>query len=146
MAVKPIPEGYHTLNPYIVAKGANQLVDFLKSAFGAKELFRMSAPDGSIGHAELQLGDSRLMVGEAREPWKPMACSLYLYVPDTDAAYQAALRAGGKSLMEPGDQFYGDRNAGVTDPCGNMWWIATHIEDVSHDELMKRAAAREKAA
>jgi PhnB protein len=139
MAVKPIPEGYHAVTPYLVAERAGKLVDFLKQAFGAEETFRMAAPDGSIMHAEIKIGDSMLMLGEASEQWKPMPCALYLYLKDSDAVYKRALQAGGTSIMEPADQFYGDRHGGVKDPSGNTWWIATHKEDVSPEELKKRS-------
>jgi PhnB protein len=145
MAVKPIPDGFHSITPYMVVQGANKLIDFLKQAFGATEGHRTSQPDGTIMHAQLKIGDSPLMLGEAGPQWKPMPCSIYLYVKDTDATYKQAIAAGGKSLMAPADQFYGDRNAGVTDPSGNQWWIATHIEDVSDEEMKKRSEAALKA-
>jgi PhnB protein len=142
MAVKPIPDGFHSVTPFMVVQGAAQLLDFLKQAFDAKEVHRpMQRPDGTIMHAEVRVGNSVLMMGEAMGEHTPMPSSLYLYVPDADAVYQRALQAGGTSLMEPTDQFWGDRNAGVEDPAGNRWWIATHQEDVSQEEIEKRAAA-----
>lgn len=144
MSIQLIPEGFHTITPYFVVKGADQLVDFLKRAFQAEEIFIHRTPEGGIGHAQLRIGDSMLMLGEAMEPWQPMTASLYLYVPDTDAVYHRAIEAGGKSLMEPADMFYGDRNGGVQDPFGNQWWIATHIKDVSPEELQK-AAKKQRA-
>ena len=141
MAVKAIPEGYHSVTPYLTVQGAATLLDFLKQAFAATELHRMTRPDGTVGHAEVRIGDSVVMLAEARDEWQPMPGALYLYVHDTDAAYQRALQAGATSLMEPADQFYGDRNAGVKDPVGNHWWIATHKEDVSPEELAKREEA-----
>jgi PhnB protein len=141
MAVKPIPEGYHSVTPYIVVPGVAKLIDFLKQAFDAHEKERMARPDGGIMHAEVRIGDSTLMMGEPMGEWKAMPASLYLYVADTDAAYKRALQAGATSMMEPADQFYGDRNAGVKDPCGNIWWIATRKEDVSPEELRRRAEA-----
>jgi PhnB protein len=144
MAVKPIPEGYHAVTPYLTVKGAAQLLDFITTVFAGKELFRMPRPDGTIGHAEVRIGDSMLMLAEASEQWPPMPAGLYVYVPDTDAAYQRALKAGATSLMEPADQFYGDRNAGVKDATGVTWWIATHVEDVPPSEMEKRAAASQK--
>jgi uncharacterized glyoxalase superfamily protein PhnB len=144
MAVKLIPEGYHTVTPYLVVPDVACLIDFLVQAFGAKETHRMSRPDGSIGHAEVKIGDSAVMMGQSNDQWKPMPGSIYLYVDDTDATYRRALEAGATSLMEPADQFYGDRNAGVQDPTGNMWWIATHKEDVAPEELARRAAAAMK--
>jgi len=142
MAVAPIPSGYHTLTPYLVVEDGEGLLTFLKVAFQAVEVKRALRPDGTIANAELRIGDSMLMVAQAKEPWKPMPAGFYLYVPDTDAAYAAAMAARGLSTMEPADQFYGDRNAGVQDPWGNNWWIATHIEDVSPEEVQRRLAAR----
>jgi PhnB protein len=140
MNVKPIPDGYHAVTPYLVVKSAEKLIDFLKNAFGAKEIERMSMPDGSIGHAEVRIDDSIIMMGDSREEtWKAMPSSLYLYVTDCDSAYKSALEAGAISLMEPKDQFYGDRSCGVKDPVGNHWFIATHREDLSKDELDRRA-------
>jgi PhnB protein len=140
MAVTPIPEGYHTVTPYLVVQGVAKLIDFLKRAFDAQELMRMPRPDGTILHAEVKIGDSIVMMGEATGEHKPMPGS-NLYVADTDATYKRALQAGASSTMEPADQFYGDRNAGVVDPVGNHWWIATHIEDVPPEELARRAEA-----
>ena len=140
--VSPVPEGYHRVTPYLVVADGEGLITFLKQAFGAVEFSRTLRPDGSIANAGLRLGDSMMMVAQAQGPWKPMPAGFYLYVPDTDATYQAALAAGGVSLMEPSDQFYGDRNAGVQDPWGNNWWIATHIEDVDEAEVQRRMAAR----
>ena len=141
MAVRPIPEGFHTVTPYLVVQGVPRLVDFLKGAFDAQEIMRMPRPDGTIMHAEVRIGDSVVMMGEAMGDFKPMPGSLYLYVADTDDTYQRALQAGATSTMEPADQFWGDRHAGVVDPVGNHWWIATHTEDVPPEELAKRAAA-----
>src|SRR5262249_18738544 len=108
-------------------------------AFDAKEIERLDGPNGTVGHAQLQIGDSMIMMGEAMGQWTPMPCSIYLYVRDADATYQRAMRAGGTSVMEPADQFYGDRHGGVKDPSGNLWWIATHKEDISAEELRNRA-------
>ena len=140
-SVQPIPDGSHTVTPYLVAEGIPKLIDFLKQAFGAQELGRMARPDGGVMHAEMKVGDSKLMMGEPMGDWKAKPCSLYLYVEDVDAVYQRAIQAGGTSVREPSDQFYGDRTGGVTDPCGNYWGIATHVEDVSHEEMAKRFAA-----
>ena len=144
MTVKPIPRGFHTITPYLVVQGVARLIDFLKEAFQAEELGRMARHDGSIMHAELKIGDSIIMMGEASGTCEPKPAALYMYVADTDGVYQQALRAGGTSLMEPADQFYGDRNAGVKDPSGNCWWIATHKEDVSPEELRERAEVLKK--
>jgi uncharacterized glyoxalase superfamily protein PhnB len=142
MAVKPIPDGYHTVTPYLVVPGVAKLITFLKQAFGAEETHPpTSRPDGAIMHAEVRIGDSRVMMGEPMGDYKPMPASLYLYVNDTDAVYKRALQAGATSIMEPANQFYGDRNAGVKDELGNFWWIGTHIEDVSPEEIAKRAEA-----
>lgn len=143
--VKPIPDGFHSVTPYLIVEGVAGLIDFLKQAFDAVEKERLPGPDGKVGHGEVRIGDSVVMMGEASGEWKPMPGAIYLYVNDTDATYKRALAAGATSLMEPSDQFYGDRNAGVKDPCGNMWWIATHKEDVSPEELTRRAAARAKS-
>jgi uncharacterized glyoxalase superfamily protein PhnB len=141
MAVKPIPEGYHSVTPYLVVEGAAKLIDFLRQAFDAQETFRMPKPDGTIMHAELKIGDSMVMMGDASETWKAIPSVLYLYVNDADAVYKRALQAGATSTMEPADQFYGDRHGSVKDPAGNVWWIATHKEDVPPEELKKRAEA-----
>ena len=141
MAVKYIPEDYHTVTPYLVVTGAAKLIDFLKQAFDAKEVVRMAAPGGPVVHAELRIGDSMVMMGEAGGPNPAMPAQLYVYVKDVDAIYKKALAAGGTSLREPANQFYGDRNCGVKDPCGNHWGIATHVEDVPPEEMKKRAAA-----
>ena len=138
MAVKPIPDGYHTVTPFLLVKEASKVVEFLKRGFGAVESSRHTLPDGSIMHAELSIGDSNLMLAEANDKWPAMPSMLYLYVHDVDSVYKKAVQAGGKSLREPTNEFYGDRSAGVIDMSGNQWWIATHVEDVSPDEMMKR--------
>ena len=142
MPVPPVPAGYHTITPYLVVADGEGLHTFLRQAFGAEILSRALRPDGTIANAEVRIGDSMVMVAQAKEPWTPMPTGFYLYVPDTDAVYQAALAAGGTSTMEPSDQFYGDRNAGVQDAWGNNWWVATHIEDVDEAEIQRRMAAR----
>jgi len=142
MSVKYIPDGYHTITPYLITTDVSRLINFLKSAFGARELERTVNDAGRIMHALVKIGDSPVMMGEAIEGFPSVSTSLYLYFPDTDYVYKRAIQAGGISLMEPADQFYGDRNAGVQDPSGNKWWIATHIEDVSKEELEKRAKER----
>jgi PhnB protein len=141
MAAKPIPSGFHTVTPYLTVQGANKLIDFLKQAFDAKEIERMPGPDGTVGHAQLQIGDSMVMMGEASGQMKPMNCMIYLYVNDADALYKRALQAGGTSATEMTDQFYGDRSGAVKDPSGNVWWIATHKEDVPREEMKKRMEA-----
>src|SRR5208282_182718 len=125
-AVNPIREGFRTLTPYLIVREADELLQFVKTAFGAKELFRGTGSAGGM-HAEVRIGDSIVMLGGGRQLPAPfMPTSLWLYVPDADAVYAAALRAGAKSISEPVDQPYGDREAGVTDPGGNQWYISTH--------------------
>ena len=138
-SVKSIPDGYHTVTPYLLVQGADKLIDFVKKAFDAKETDRYSMPDGTVGHAEIRLGDSVIMLSEAMgEEYKPMTSGIHLYVENCDAIYQRALNAGATSTMQPADQFYGDRSAGVKDPFGNHWWIATHKEDLTKEEITKR--------
>jgi len=148
MSVNPIPQGFHTVTPYLVVAGVAQLLDFVKGAFGAEVLERHARPDGVVMHAQVKIGDSRIMLGDptgATEEWqKALPCALYLYVPDCDALYESAIRAGAKSLQAPADMFYGDRHGGVVDAWGNQWWIATHKEDVSPEELKRRAQAHMK--
>jgi uncharacterized glyoxalase superfamily protein PhnB len=139
MAVKHIPEGYHTVTPLLSVKGAARLIDFMKKAFGATEVYRFSTPDGCVMHAEMRIGDSVVMLGEAMENAPQMPVSLYIYLHDVDRTYRAALDAGGESVEEPADQFWGDRVATVRDFAGNKWWIATHKEDLNSDEIEKRA-------
>ena len=142
MAVKPIPDGYHSITPYLVVPDAPKTIAFLKQAFGATTLFEpMKRPDGTIGHAELKIGDSPLMLSEASEQCPATQAMIHLYVPDVDATYKKALAAGATSVMEVADQFYGDRSGGVKDPAVNSWYVATHKEDVAPQELAKRAAA-----
>ncbi|MFQ6013315.1 MAG: VOC family protein [Thermoplasmata archaeon] len=141
MGVKPIPEGYHAVTPYLVVQGVAQLIDFMKTTFHAEEKERHSRPDGTVLHAEVRVGDSVVMMGEPTERTELQPAHLYMYVNDTDATYRRALEAGAESLREPGDQFYGDRTAGVKDTFGNVWWIATHVEDVPPEELRRRAEA-----
>lgn len=139
MAVKSIPDGYHSVQPYLLVKGAKGLLDFLKKAFNATETENMTGPDGTVMHAEVKIGDSTIMVADAQGPWQPTTAAIYVYVADVDATYRKAVAAGGTSAMEPADQFYGDRHGGVKDPFGNFWWIATHIEDVPKEEMARRA-------
>jgi len=107
------------------------VIDFLKRAFGAEERAKYASPEGLVQHAEVRVGDSVVEMGEAHGPYQPMPSTFYLYVPDVDAIYERALRAGATSLNAPADQPYGDRNGGVKDPFGNTWYIATHIKDVA---------------
>lgn len=142
MAVKPIPDGFHSVTPFLVVEGASKLIDFAKEAFGAEVRFRMDGPEGTIGHAEIQIGDSIIMLADPMGPdAQAVPGMLYVYLPGVDDVYNRALAAGGSSLQEPTDQFWGDRNAGVRDSFGNQWWLATHVEDVPPEEMEKRAAA-----
>jgi len=149
MPVKPIPEGYHSITPYLVVRGAAKALDFYKQAFGAKELFRMPGPGGVIMHAEIKIGDSPIMLADEapeRGATSPQsingtAVGLMLYVPDVDAKFKQAIAAGGKEVMPVKDQFYGDRSGTLTDPFGHKWTLGTHKEDVSAEEMQKRMAA-----
>jgi PhnB protein len=140
MSIPYKPKEFGTVTPYFVAEHADRLLTFVKSAFNAEEVSVLRRPNGDIANAAVKIGDSAIMIAQAMKDWPGTPCQMYLYVPDTDATYQRALQAGGTSIMEPADQFYGDRNAGVKDGNGNTWWIATHIEDVADDELQKRMA------
>lgn len=144
MAVKPIPDGYHTVTPYLIVDEGEKLLEFMKRAFGATVNHVTRRPDGAIWHADVTIGDSHVMMGQANEQWTARPCAINLYVPDIDATYRQAMGAGGVSLGEPTDQFYGDRSGGVQDPCGNYWWISTHIEDVSPEEMKRREQAMAK--
>jgi uncharacterized glyoxalase superfamily protein PhnB len=138
---KPIPDGFHTVTPYLIAEGAEKVIKFMQQALGAKHDHEPTLrPDGKVMHATLRIGDSMVMISDASEHAKAMPAMLYLYVPNVDAAYQLAIKAGATSVMEPADQFYGDRSGGVKDPAGNSWFLGTHIEDVAPAELKKRAA------
>jgi PhnB protein len=137
--VKPVPERYHTVTPYLSLKDAHKAIDFYRKAFGAEERFRMPMPDGKVAHAEIMIGDSILMVSEAMQ--EPVtSASLYLYVPDADAVFARAVSAGAHADMPLADMFWGDRYGRVTDPFGVRWQIATHKEDVSPEEMTKRAS------
>jgi PhnB protein len=138
--VKPVPEGHHTVTPYIVVAGVAKLIDFAKQVFDAKEVHVSRRPDGSVMHAEIKIGDSIVMMGESPDI-KKFPAMLHLYMEDVDAVYQRAIQAGATSVREPADQVYGDRTGGVEDAFGNQWWIATHIEDVSSEEMEQRAKA-----
>lgn len=140
MAVKPVPDGYHTVTPFISTKGTAKLIDFLKAALGAEEIMRMPGPDGAVMHAEVNIGNSRLMLSEPMQN-EPTSSSFYVYVNDVDALYKRAVGAGANSVSQPADQFWGDRMATVKDPFGNTWSIATHKEDPSPEEIAKRMAA-----
>ena len=126
---EPLPEGMHSITPYLHPKGTPKVIDFLKRAFGAEEVFRAQDPAGTVHHAKIRVGDSIIAMGEAHGPYQPMPPALHLYVPDTDATYRRALAAGAISIDEPADAGYGDRYAGVKDPFGNVWYLATHLRD-----------------
>lgn len=139
MAVKAKPDGYHAVTPYLIAEDAAKVIDFIKATFGAEENMRFRAPGGRIGHAELRIGDSAVMLADANAEHPAMPATLLVYVDDVDATWQRALAAGGTSVQAVANQFYGDRSGGVRDPCGNVWHIATHVEDVPPAELKQRA-------
>ena len=149
MTVKPIPEGYHTATPYLIVDDAAEAIAYYTKAFGAKERGRMEAPDGKIGHAELAIGDSIVMLsdpfpGAATRPPKELggsSGSVFLYVEDVDAVVGRAVDAGATVTMEVADQFWGDRFGTITDPFGQIWSIATHVEDVPPEEMAERAKA-----
>jgi uncharacterized glyoxalase superfamily protein PhnB len=144
MAVKPIPEGQHSVTPYLVVEGAAKLIDFIKQAFAGKEEHRSVRPDGSIMHAQVRIGDSVVMLSDATAQFRPTPAMVHLYLEDADAAYKRAIQAGATSLMEPANQFYGDRSGGVLDPFGIKWWVSTHVEDISPEEIAKREEALAK--
>jgi PhnB protein len=152
MAVKPIPEGYHAVIPYLAIKGAADAIEFYKKAFGATELMRLAQPDGRIGHAELAIGDSRVMLADEHPEMdfrSPRSIGgspvmLHLYVEDVDTVVGRAVAAGAKVLRPVQDQFYGDRSGTIADPYGHVWHVATHKEDLSQEEIGRRAAAQRK--
>jgi len=144
MAVKPIPEGYSTFTPYFVVEGATDFIEFLKKGFGAEEMFRFPAPGGKLGHAEVRIGSSIVMLADTSPDYPPSRMNSYLYVPDVDATYKKVLAAGAQSKREPANQFYGDRVATLTDRWGNTWSIGTHVEDVSPEEMERRMKAQKK--
>jgi PhnB protein len=149
MAANPIPEGYHTLQIYLAVEDASKAIDFYKEAFGAKETIRMPGPDGKVAHAELQIGDSKLMLSDpfpqsnVRPPSErggPTA-SIFMYVDDVDATFEQAQRAGATVVSELEDMFWGDRFGTVADPFGQVWAMATHKEDLSEEEIAERSKA-----
>jgi PhnB protein len=144
---KPIPEGYHTVTPYLAVDGAADAIEYYKKAFGAKERVRMDTPDGKIGHAEVEIGDSLVMLSDPfpQATTRPPAelggtsASVFLYVDDVDAVVRRAVDAGATVTMDVADQFWGDRFGSIRDPFGHIWSIATHVEDVSPEEMAERA-------
>lgn len=147
--VKPIPDGYRNVTPYLIVDGAAKAIDFYKKVFGATEKMRMPSPGGKVGHAELTIGDSMIMLADehpemsARAPhaYGGAAVSLMVYVPDVDATVTTALAGGAKVVRPVENQFYGDRMGTIEDPFGHRWYVATHVEDVPPEEMAKRAAA-----
>jgi PhnB protein len=154
--VSHIPEGYNSITPYLVIKGAAQAIEYYKKVFGATEVVRMDQPDGKVGHAELQIGDSRFMLADENPSMGQghasaasiggSPVSLYLYLPDVDRVIERAVAAGAKILKPVQDQFYGDRSGFIQDPFGHLWGIATHIEDVSAQEMKERMEKARQAA
>ena len=145
MNVKAIPDGYHSLTPYMGIDKAGEAIEFYKKAFGATQVMRLDMPDGRVGHAELRIGDSSLMLGTPcaqmalRNPDEHTSIGLHLYVEDVDAQFQRAVDAGATVVSEPKDQFYGDRSASVKDPFGHLWFLATHKEDLTEEQIRQRA-------
>lgn len=149
MTAKPIPDGYHTVTPYLIVHQAAEAIDFYKRAFGASELMRLVAPNGAVGHAEVKIGDSPIMLADEspdesfRGPHSlgGSAVSILLYVEDVDTLFDRAIAAGAKALRPVTDQFYGDRAGTLKDPFGHVWTLATHKEDLSPTEINERAEA-----
>ena len=152
--VNPIPDGYHTLTPYLYMQKADEAIRFYEKAFNAKEVFRMEGENGKIAHAEIQIGNSRIMLSEENPKigvYGPLhyggsAAGFLLYVEDMDAMHAQALAAGAKEERKPTDQFYGDRSSTVVDPFGHKWYLSTHIEDVSPEEMDRRMSAQKAHA
>jgi|SRR6516165_9485138 PhnB protein len=153
MPVKPIPDGYHTATPYLIVKGAASAIEFYKKAFGATEVMRLADPSGKIGHAEIKIGDSFIMLADEHPEMDirgPLSLGgtpvgICLYVPNVDALVNQAIAAGAKVVRPVVDQFYGDRSGTLNDPFGHKWTIATHKEDISPEEMNKRFEAYMKA-
>ena len=151
-ALKPIPEGYHSVTPYLIFKGASDAIEFYKNALGASEVMRLDDPGGRIHHAEIKIGDSRIMLADEHPELQAHSpktiggspVSMHVYVADVDAAVVRAVRAGAKLVRPVADQFYGDRTGGIEDPFGYRWFIATHKEDLTMDEIRRRAAAQSR--
>lgn len=144
MPVKPIPDGYHTVTPYLMIKGAEQFIAFMEAVFGANVTEQLMQPDGKIGHTELRLGDSVIMLNEVPDGRTPATSMLHLYIEDVDGAFDRAVMAGATIVAAPADQFYGDRAGAVIAPGGTTIWIATHIEDVAPAELRRRMDSRNR--
>ena len=142
MSVKPIPENYPRVSPYLIVSDVEATMNFIAYVFEGKVKEKMKMEDGSVNHGEMCIGDSVIMMGKASDDHQMQNAMLYIYVEDTDAAYKKALEKGAVSVMEPANQFYGDRNAGVKDKDGINWWMATHVEDVSPEEVRRRNEVR----
>jgi PhnB protein len=148
--VKPVPEGYHTVTPYVILSGAGEAIAFYKKALGAEEIMRLADPDGTVHHAEIRIGDSRVMLADEHPEIQALSpktvggspVSIHLYVEDVDAAVERAVAVGAKLVRPVADQFYGDRTGGIEDPFGYRWFIATHKEDLTIEEIRRRAAAQ----
>ena len=138
MSVKPIRDGFRAITPYLFVQDAPRLIRFISDALGGMEVYCKERADGTIMHAEMRIGDSMLMLGEAPAEFGPMPTSIYLYVTDSDRVYEKALKEGGVSVFPIMTLPSGERYGGVKDPCGNIWWIATHVEDVPPDEEERR--------
>jgi uncharacterized glyoxalase superfamily protein PhnB len=143
-AVRKVPEDRPRVAPYLVVKGAARLIGFLEQVVGAKERYRLAGPGGGVTHAEVEIGGSVVMLADASAEHPAKTAMLHVYVEDVDATYSRALAAGATPVRPPADQFYGDRSGGVQDPFGNQWWFSTHVEDVSPEEISRRAAAMGK--
>lgn len=139
MKSNPVPDGYHSITPYLKLPNAERLVEFLKKAFDGVETGRLTKPDGTMLHAEVRIGDSLVMVHEQPGHWQPKPSTLYLYVGDVDATYKQAIEAGARSVIGPTNMYYGDRTAYVTDVSENDWWIATRLETTTLEDMQKRA-------
>jgi len=154
MPAKPIPEGYHSVTPYLIIRNAAEAIEFYKKAFGAIELFRFPAPGGKIGHAEIKIGDSPIMLADeypdmgykGPQSLNGSPVSLMVYIEDVDKVFNRAIDAGATVKEAVQDKFYGDRSGTLTDPFGHVWHIATHKEDVSSEEMERRAKAASTAA
>ena len=153
MAVKPIPDGYSNVTPYLIVSGAAKALDYYKKAFGAQELMRFDGPDGTIVHAEMQIGNARVMVADespemghkSPQSLGGSGTGLMLYVDQVDKTFERAIAGGAKVMKPVENQFYGDRSGSLTDPFGHVWTIATHVEDVSEDEMQRRMEAATRA-
>lgn len=138
-SVRAVPDGFHTVTPFLVAEQASELIRFIERSFGGKTTSMFKMDNGHVMHATVRIGDSEVMISDATEKYPADSSRLYLYVEDVDAVYKEALNNHGTSLREPADEFYGDRSCGIKDSWGNEWWIATHIEDVSNEEMEERS-------